>query len=97
MSTMVMSKALPTADNDVLDLLRALGPMDVAAMSGEFEVTPTAVRQRLSRLLANGLIDREPVRHGRGRPRHRYQLTSKGVRLTGVELARPCTGLVAGD
>jgi predicted ArsR family transcriptional regulator len=29
------------------------------------------------------LVDREPVRHGRGRPKHRYQLTSKGLRLTG--------------
>ena len=75
--------AVPNADNDLLDLLRALGPMDVAAMSGEFEVTPTAVRQRLGRLLANGLVDREPVRHGRGRPKHRYQLTPKGLRLTG--------------
>jgi DeoR family transcriptional regulator, suf operon transcriptional repressor len=83
MSTSAISMAVPTADNDVLDLLRALGPMDVAAMSGEFEVTPTAVRQRLSRLLANGLVEREPVRHGRGRPRHNYNLTPKGVRLTG--------------
>jgi DeoR family transcriptional regulator, suf operon transcriptional repressor len=83
MSTAVIPTPLPTADNDVLDLLRALGPMDVAAMSGEFQVTPTAVRQRLSRLRANGLVQREPVRHGRGRPRHSYQLTPKGVRLTG--------------
>ncbi len=83
MTTNAISPGLPTADSDVLDLLRALGPMDVAAMSGEFEVTPTAVRQRLGRLLANGLIQREPVRHGRGRPRHRYQLTPKGVQITG--------------
>jgi len=78
-----MSTAVPTSDADLLDLLRALGPMDVTEMSGEFEVTPTAVRQRLSRLLARGLVDREPVRHGRGRPRHRYQLTQQGLRLTG--------------
>ena len=78
-----MSTAVPTSDADLLDLLRALGPMDVAAMSSEFEVTPTAVRQRLSRLLAQGFVDREPVRHGRGRPKHRYQLTQQGLRLTG--------------
>jgi predicted ArsR family transcriptional regulator len=78
-----MSAAVTTSDADLLDLLRALGPMDVAAMSGEFSVTPTAVRQRLSRLRAQGLVDREPVRHGRGRPKHRYQLTLKGLRLTG--------------
>jgi DeoR family suf operon transcriptional repressor len=75
--------AIANADNNLLDLLRALGPMDVAAISGEFEVTPTAIRQRLSRLLANGFVKREPVRHGRGRPKHRYQLTPKGLRLTG--------------
>ena len=78
-----MSTAIPTADADLLDMLRALGPMDVAAMSGEFDVTPTAVRQRLARLLGRGLVQREPVRHGRGRPKHRYQLTPKGLRLTG--------------
>jgi predicted ArsR family transcriptional regulator len=52
-------------------------------MSREVEVTPTAIRQRLARLLALGLVEREPIRHGRGRPKHRYQLTQKGLRLTG--------------
>jgi predicted ArsR family transcriptional regulator len=78
-----MNTSATTSDADLLDLLRALGPMDVASMSSEFAVTPTAVRQRLSRLRAQGLVDRQPVRHGRGRPKHRYQLTLKGLRLTG--------------
>jgi DeoR family transcriptional regulator, suf operon transcriptional repressor len=35
------------------------------------------------RMLAQELIEREPVRAGRGRPRHLYRLTEKGRRLTG--------------
>ena len=47
-------------------------------------VTPTAVRQRLVRLRAQGLIDREVARAARGRPSHRYALTEKGRRQTGA-------------
>ena len=90
-----MSTAIPTADANLLNLLRALGPMDVAAMSGEFDVTPTAVRQRLTRLLGRGLVRREPVRNGRGRPKHRYQLTQKGLRLTGSNCADLALALLA--
>jgi DeoR family transcriptional regulator, suf operon transcriptional repressor len=72
-----------TSDSNLLDLLRTAGPVGVAEMANEIEVTPTAVRQRLGRLLAQGLIQRQPVRNGRGRPKHRYQLTQLGLRLTG--------------
>lgn len=54
-------------------------------------VTATAVRQRLMRLMSQRLIQREPVRAGRGRPKHFYRLTEKGLRLTGsnfTDLAR---------
>jgi len=76
-----------STDADVLDLLRACGPMGVAELSTEIAVTPTAVRQRLGRLLAEGLVEREPVRKGRGRPRHCYRLTQKGLRHTGSNFA----------
>lgn len=78
-----MSTAAPSSDAELLDLLRSNGPMSVIEMAELFEVTPTAVRQRLSRLMAQELIEREAVRAGRGRPKHRYQLTQKGLRLTG--------------
>jgi len=61
--------------------------MGVGELSRETAVTPTAVRQRLTRLLAHGLIERDLVRHGRGRPRHRYRLTQKGLRQTGSNFA----------
>lgn len=78
-----MSTAVVHSDSDLLDLLRVAGPLDVMEMAGAIDVTATAVRQRLSRMMARGLIDREAIRAGRGRPRHRYQLTDRGLELTG--------------
>ena len=78
-----MSTSAPTSDADLLDLIRCDGPLGVVELAEAVEVTPTAIRQRLSRLLAKDLIEREVERSGRGRPRHRYRLTVKGLRLTG--------------
>ena len=82
-----MSTATPGSDGDLLDLLRSGGPASVAELAERIGVTPTAVRQRLSRMMAQGLIEREIVRAGRGRPKHRYQLTPKGLRVTGSNFA----------
>ena len=78
-----MSIEAPTSDAGLLDLLRITGPLGVSELADAMEVTPTAVRQRLVRLLAQNSIEREATRHGRGRPRHRYWLSEKGLRLTG--------------
>jgi DeoR family suf operon transcriptional repressor len=77
----------PTSDADFLDLLRVAGPTGVAELAERIDVTPTAVRQRLIRLMAQGLIEREAVRSGRGRPRHLYRLTDRGLRITGSNFA----------
>jgi predicted ArsR family transcriptional regulator len=78
-----MSIESPTSDSDFLDLLRAIGPLSVAELAVAMEVTPTAVRQRLTRMMGQGVLQREAQRRGRGRPQHRYTLTDKGLRLTG--------------
>ena len=78
-----MSIESPTSDSDFLDLLRAIGPLSVAELAVAMEVTPTAVRQRLTRMMGQGVLQREAQRKGRGRPLHRYTLTDKGLRLTG--------------
>ena len=78
-----MSIETPNSDGDLLDLLRIAGPLGVPELSSAMEVTATAVRQRLTRLRAQSIIQREAVRCGRGRPKHRYSLTEKGLRLTG--------------
>ena len=61
--------------------------MGVAELAQQVEVTPTAIRQRLMRLMAQGLVQRDAVRNGRGRPKHFYRLTDKGLRLTGSNFA----------
>jgi len=78
-----MSIENPNTDADLLDLLRIGGPLRVTEMADAMDVTATAVRQRLVRLMGHGLIQRETIRSGRGRPRHQYWLTEKGLRSTG--------------
>ena len=78
-----MSVQSPHSDSGLLGLLRITGPLGVSEMTDALEVTPTAIRQRLMRLLAQHAIQREATWHGRGRPRHRYWLTKKGLRMTG--------------
>ncbi len=80
-----------TSDADLLDLLRVAGSMGVNDLASATEVTATAVRQRLTRLMGQRLIQREAVRSGRGRPHHLYRLTEKGLQQTGsnfTDLAR---------
>ena len=74
----------PTSDVGILDLLRKLGPLSVLRLASLTAVTPTAVRQRLTRLLGQGLIERVAEKQNRGRPSHRYSLTDKGRRQTGA-------------
>jgi predicted ArsR family transcriptional regulator len=77
-----------STDDAVLDLLRERDSMSVAELSAELAVTGTAVRQRLNRLMANGLVARHADRSasGRGRPSHRYRLTREGRRKAGTNL-----------
>ncbi len=62
--------------------------MSVTEVAGATRVTATAVRQRLTRLMGLGLVERELAiadggRAGRGRPCHRYSLTEKARRQAG--------------
>lgn len=72
-----------TSDQGLLDLLRQRGPMSVLQLADATKVTSTAVRQRLTRLLELGLIQRQTERAARGRPSHRYLLSEKGRRQGG--------------
>ena len=82
-----MDPVAESSDVGILDLLRKAGPLGVAELARAMQVTPTAVRQRLVRLMAAGLIDRQLWRAARGRPSHRYQLTDKGRRQSGANFA----------
>jgi predicted ArsR family transcriptional regulator len=72
-----------SSDSVVLDLLRQRDAMTVLQLARELQVTATAVRQRLTRLMAQGLIERRVVKSPRGRPGHNYTLTEAGRRKTG--------------
>ena len=94
-----MSVEAPNSDADLLDLIRIAGPLSVSDLASAMEVTATAVRQRLTRLMNQTMIEREAIRAGRGRPKHRYSLTDKGVRQTGsnfTDLALALWGEIKG-
>lgn len=82
-----MATQVESSDIALLDLLRKHGPLSVAQLKAAMDVTATAVRQRLVRLLAQGDIERHTERMRRGRPVHRYGLTEKGRRRAGANFA----------
>jgi predicted ArsR family transcriptional regulator len=82
-----MSTAHETSDARLLELLRQRGAMSIAEVADASEVTATAVRQRLTRLISQGLVERDVARAGRGRPSHRYSLTEKARRQVGSNFA----------
>lgn len=75
------------SDPGVLDLLRKVDSLTVSQLATAMEVTDTAARQRLNRLMGQGLITRTIAHNRRGRPSHHYQLTEKGRRNTGENFA----------
>lgn len=74
----------PGSDTELIELLRKRGPLSVSQIASARQVTATAVRQRLNRLISEGLIrkDRNDA-NGRGRPSHRYELTDKALHKAG--------------
>lgn len=78
-----MSGQAETSDQAILDCLRRDGTARISDLVAQTGVTATAVRQRIGRMMAAGLIQRHTERHGRGRPNHRYVLTEKGERYAG--------------
>jgi len=76
-----------SSDKAMIDFLRQNGAVTISVLVAEMGVTATAVRQRLQRLMADGLIERQAEHKGRGRPNHRYSLTEKGERSAGTNFA----------
>ncbi len=78
-----MTTPTETSDGQLLALLRKHGALSIAQLGQASQVTATAVRQRLTRLMSQGYIERVTTRTGRGRPSHRYSLTEKARRESG--------------
>lgn len=80
--------AYEAGDRRLVDHLRRQPAASVGEFMDLLSVTATAVRQRLNRLMAEGLIERELVQpdgekpsgqgRGRGRPGYVYRLTDQG-------------------
>jgi DeoR family transcriptional regulator, suf operon transcriptional repressor len=78
-----MTDEIVASDIVIVDLLRRQASMTVVDLASALQVTATAVRQRLTRLMAQGYIQRSSTKAGRGRPSHFYSLTGKGRRKAG--------------
>ncbi len=76
-----------TSDEGLVALLRERGPLGIADLTAAMHVTATAVRQRLTRLMNQGLVHRNTTKPARGRPSHSYSLTDKGRRQTASNFA----------
>jgi len=82
-----MANENATTDADLLNLLADSGPLAISDIVQHFAVTRTAVHQRLLRLMGEGLVDRELVRGGRGRPSYMYLPSPKARELAGNNFA----------
>lgn len=78
-----MSTITDLSDRTIIDFLRRRPASTVGDMVEFTGVTATAVRQRLVRLMEQGLVAREAEVAGRGRPTHHYSLTAAGAKSGG--------------
>ncbi len=79
----------PTQPSDspaqrIIEVLLRGGPMTVAELAGELNVTATAVRQQLSRLVSEGWLLRTHRNSGPGRPAGVFAVAEKARRLFGA-------------
>jgi predicted ArsR family transcriptional regulator len=65
----------------VLVALRRAGPLSPDALAQRLGISRTSAVQQLRGLALKGLVSRRAVRHGVGRPRHLYDLTSSAQAL----------------
>src|SRR5262245_33569822 len=76
-----------TTDRTLLDLIRREGPLTVVDLARRLGVTSTAVRNRLTRLLGSGMVERLTEHGARGRPRHMYQASVEAHKRLGQNYA----------
>lgn len=81
MGTQVLSR--DTAVGRVLDVLLRQGSMTVKDIQDALDMSSTAIRQHLTRLLGEGLVTSHEERRGVGRPVKVYTLTNRARALTG--------------
>ncbi len=82
-----LTEGVRPIDQAVLDLLRRQEGLTVQELIDQLQVTATAVRQRLDRLVQVEMLERRKVVAGRGRPQFRYYLTTLGRRYASASYA----------
>src|SRR5207248_11743463 len=65
----------------ILMALKKSGPLRAEDVATQLGITPSAVRQHLTGLHSDGLVEFEEVRSGPGRPKHLYRLTPAAEEL----------------
>ena len=76
-----------SSDRSLLDIIRRHGPLTVNDLAGHLHVTATAIRNRLTRLVGSGMVERKTEHGGRGRPRHVYQASVEAHKKLGQNYA----------
>ncbi|TWU55382.1 helix-turn-helix transcriptional regulator [Rubripirellula reticaptiva] len=83
-SPVIHHEELRSVDRKLLMVMRGGDAFGIGELTDQLGVTATAIRQRIERLLEIGLIDREKIVAGRGRPTYQYHLTVAGHRSAGA-------------
>ncbi len=76
-----MNSGATSTRQEILNLLKARGPLTVEQLSQYLGISPMGVRQHLIVLEREGLIIPAKKRQGTGRPAHLWHLTPKGEEL----------------
>lgn len=76
-----------SSDRPLMDLVRRQGPISVEDLADHMNVTPTAVRVRLTRLVESGLVERVQESVGRGRPKFLYRASTLAQKKLGQNYA----------
>lgn len=65
--------------------MRSGNSFSIGDLIESLNVTATAIRQRIDRLFERGLIEREKIVAGRGRPTYAYRITDSGRRVSAAD------------
>jgi predicted ArsR family transcriptional regulator len=84
-----------TLRREILLRLRTLGPASPDALAATLGASRTGVLQQLRALESAGLVSRQTVRHGVGRPRHLYDVTPDAQELFPSNYDGLASGLLA--
>jgi predicted ArsR family transcriptional regulator len=80
---------------EILIRLRHDGPSSPESLAADLGLSRTGVLQQLHALEAAGLVTRQAVRHGVGRPRHVYDVTEAAQDLVPTNYDGLASGLLA--